>query len=267
MSGPVHLLWTGGWDSTFRLLDLVFNQHREVQPYYLNDRRPSLRMELVRMSEIKEAIEKRAPEARRLIRPTIVVDCADFPEDHHRGRQFDALRAKSYIGGQYEKLARLADYLDIEKLEVGVHSQDKAALFLRDVLVNDGGRHCLPAVLPDPNLSLFERFEFPLFGMTKLKMRELADAHGWRALMEMTWFCYDPTPAGLPCGVCNPCTYAIEDGMLWRLPLRARARRQLHRLRPAWRQARRVARLAVRPDRVMMKLLEWAGVRSMRRDA
>src|SRR5690606_13578695 len=34
---PVNLLWTGGWDSTFRLLSLVVQQHRCVQPYYVLD--------------------------------------------------------------------------------------------------------------------------------------------------------------------------------------------------------------------------------------
>jgi hypothetical protein len=263
MSEPVHLLWTSGWDSTFRLLDLVLNHRRDVQPHYLIDRRPSLRMELVRMSVIKQAVRKRTPEAARLIRPTIIIDLVDLPENQHRGQQFRALRAKSYIGGQYEKLARLADYLDIGHLELGVHSQDKAALFLREVLVNDGGRHCLPAVLPDPNLRLFERFDFPLFGMTKLQMQELADNYGWRDIMEMTWFCNNPTPSDEPCGICNPCTYAIEDGMGRRMPLRARIRRRLRPLRPIWDLMRRCARLA---DRLITRLLEIVGLRSVRRD-
>ena len=31
------LLWTGGWDSTFRLLSLLLREQREVQPYYILD--------------------------------------------------------------------------------------------------------------------------------------------------------------------------------------------------------------------------------------
>lgn len=30
---PVPLLWTGGWDSTFRLLVAVLIERRTVQPY------------------------------------------------------------------------------------------------------------------------------------------------------------------------------------------------------------------------------------------
>lgn len=33
-SDPVKMLWTGGWDSTFQLLELLFVQKSEVIPYY-----------------------------------------------------------------------------------------------------------------------------------------------------------------------------------------------------------------------------------------
>jgi hypothetical protein len=211
------------------------------------------------MGQIKQAIRDRAPDAARLIFPTLVTDRVDFPENQLRRQQFQALLAKSYIGGQYELLARLADFLDIAHLELGVHNQDKAALFLREVLVNEGGRHCLPQNLPDPNLRLFERFDFPLFGMTKLQMQELADSYGWRDIMEITWFCYKPTRLDEPCGICNPCTYAIEDGMGRRMPIRARIRRRFFLwLRPIAKFARRCARLAVRPHLLKRKRLEAA---------
>ncbi|HYD83353.1 MAG TPA: hypothetical protein VEA63_04860, partial [Opitutus sp.] len=33
----VDLLWTGGWDSTYRLLDLVLRKSRTVAPHYVVD--------------------------------------------------------------------------------------------------------------------------------------------------------------------------------------------------------------------------------------
>ena len=33
----VNLLWTGGWDSTFRLLSLVLIKRKPVQPFYVID--------------------------------------------------------------------------------------------------------------------------------------------------------------------------------------------------------------------------------------
>jgi len=53
--GEVNLLWTGGWDSTFRLLYLVFVEKRRVQPYYIVDtERRSTLNELKTMHLIRE---------------------------------------------------------------------------------------------------------------------------------------------------------------------------------------------------------------------
>jgi hypothetical protein len=42
-----NLLWTGGWDSTFQLLQLLFIHRRRVTPYYLVDEEsPSLSIEI-----------------------------------------------------------------------------------------------------------------------------------------------------------------------------------------------------------------------------
>lgn len=32
-----HLLWTGGWDSTFRVLQLLLCSRDAVQPHYIID--------------------------------------------------------------------------------------------------------------------------------------------------------------------------------------------------------------------------------------
>jgi len=34
---PINLFWTGGWDSTFRLIQLVFVNKKTVHPYYIID--------------------------------------------------------------------------------------------------------------------------------------------------------------------------------------------------------------------------------------
>ena len=46
----VNLLWTGGWDSTFRLCQLILVKRKNVQPYYIIDnKRKSLQKELITM--------------------------------------------------------------------------------------------------------------------------------------------------------------------------------------------------------------------------
>ncbi len=58
MNEPVHVLWSGGWESTYRVLDLVFTEQAVVQPHYIVDiNRPSSLHELRTMASIKHAIQ------------------------------------------------------------------------------------------------------------------------------------------------------------------------------------------------------------------
>ncbi len=51
---PINLFWTGGWDSTFRLLQLIIIYQKKVQPYYIIDNnRKSVQNELLRLKNIK----------------------------------------------------------------------------------------------------------------------------------------------------------------------------------------------------------------------
>ena len=67
----VNLLWTGGWDSTFRLLSLSLLHQRPVQPYYIITwDRPSTGAEIQTMCDIKRLLFKKHPETKSLLRPT-----------------------------------------------------------------------------------------------------------------------------------------------------------------------------------------------------
>ena len=68
---PTKILWTGGWDSTFQLLQLVFIQNRSVIPFYLIDEpRQSTGMELFAMEKIRRNIRKIDQKIAKLIGPT-----------------------------------------------------------------------------------------------------------------------------------------------------------------------------------------------------
>jgi len=65
-AAPVALLWTGGWDSTFRLLTLLLVERRVVQSYYIVDRprhRPGVPAEQQAMARIRDLIARRDPDA------------------------------------------------------------------------------------------------------------------------------------------------------------------------------------------------------------
>lgn len=224
-----RLLWTAGWDSTFRLLETLLVRRKPVWPYYLRDPgRPSTEFELRAMKEIAEAIAKKYPRAAGLLHDTAISSVADLEPDAETTGRFERLRARSHLGGQYDWLARFATQNGLADLELTVHQDDKAAIFLQPYVVPDdnGGDpvYRLRDDPPDDDLRIFEHFRFPIFDKTKRDMDRAAREHGFIDVMELTWFCHIPTPQGEPCGRCNPCRYTIEEGLGRRIPLRTRVR-------------------------------------------
>ena len=70
-SQNVNLLWTGGWDSTFQLLQLLLIHRRRVTPLYLIDaERRSTGVELLTMKRIKDHLWNEYPHTRELLQPT-----------------------------------------------------------------------------------------------------------------------------------------------------------------------------------------------------
>ena len=236
-----HVLWTSGWDSTFRILTALFLEGRLVRPYYVIDLdRTSFTTELETMRRIRERIRTRdAAEASRLLATRIHV-LSDLPRNETTERQFERLLAQGRLGGQYEWLARFAIAAGLEELEIGVHRDDKAHKFLegnvRRTATEPFPSYRLAEEAARTDLGLFERFRFPILDLTKRDMQEIAREHGLSPIMDMTWFCHRPLSGPTPCGTCGPCHDAMSEGMGHRLPAASRIRYHTHRAFP-WRRA------------------------------
>src|SRR5687768_11144866 len=117
----VHLLWTGGWDSTFRLLDLTINQKRAVQPHYIvNFSRPSMALELCTQAKLRKMLYASFPQTQALIQPTRLYNIAELPEDTTVQAQFLALQCKYHIGSQYAWIANFAQMFADSPLELSL---------------------------------------------------------------------------------------------------------------------------------------------------
>ena len=237
----VQLLWTAGWDSTYRLLDLVVRQQRPVQPHYLVDpERAGALSELRAMRLIRRQVAEDYPGSNELILPTRLTLLDALAPDRYVTDSLARLRIRGHLGLQYDGLARYRRQFAVRGLELCIHADDRAEAFVRSeieqVFTPDGsGYWRVPADASDTDLGLFAGFRFPLLDLTKTEMRRRARAAGFERIMNLTWFCHTPR-RGQPCGTCNPCRYAIAEGMADRLPVRALLR---HRVYPALRMARR----------------------------
>ncbi|RDZ27233.1 hypothetical protein [Lysobacter silvisoli] len=234
-ASSVNLFWTGGWDSTFRLLQLLLSHRLAVTPYYLKDpTRPSTPVELATMERIGERLRETYPHTRDLLRPLRIADADQISVAPHMAAALREIRRRSYIGDQYAWLPAFCERHAIADMELGVHVDDKVQALLRPYateFVHAGGYRSMrvdPRHAGGAEFALFGGFGFPLFHIDKLGIARQAAAEGWDAIMDMTWFCHRPL-RGRPCGLCAPCVYTIEEGLAHRVPASRRALSRVYR--------------------------------------
>ncbi|RZT18629.1 hypothetical protein EV589_2889 [Mycobacterium sp. BK558] len=231
--GAVEVLWTAGWDSTFRVADLLLNQDAVVQPWYAVDRhRRSAVTELATQDVIRTSLAELDPGTAERLLPTRIVDVKDIPPAPEISAAFRRLRSKRFLGDQYEWLARLAEHRQLT-LELSIHYDDRAHEVLAGEVEDDGGTYQLVAHPGDPALEIFRRFRFPLFDTTKMDMESAARRGGFSGVMEQTWFCHSPL-RGQPCGYCNPCRYTRDEGLGRRVPPQTLSRQIQAGVLDAW---------------------------------
>lgn len=214
----VNILWTSGWDSTFRILQLA-KKGISIQPYYVIDtRRKSTLVEIETMNRIKDMILKKWSYTEGLIRPTKYIEINDITKLDYVTQSYHQLRKKAFMGSQYEWLGWLSK--SVEQLELCIHKDDKAHYFIKDFTVlenNFKGEYYKVDKFKADNITVdvFGSYSFPILEYTKIEMLEEAKKEDFYDIMVNTWFCFSPIN-GEACGMCNPCKYAIEEGMEFR---------------------------------------------------
>ncbi|REC94167.1 hypothetical protein [Kushneria indalinina] len=246
MRSRIEVLWTGGWDSTYRVLWAAMVEQTTVVPHYIVDlgRGSSLR-ELQAISEVRATLAGIDPEAAARIEPLRITPVTEIPEDPELSAAYHRLTQQAHLGSQYDWLARYAKSEGIKHLELSVHVDDKAYYFLKGkVVATEEGSWTFDDRI-ETDEAIFRFFDFPLLEVSKTQMKIEAERHGFIDALEKSWFCYSPIDSA-PCGLCNPCRYTIEEGMSYRLPAKALRRHRTRHLRRAARAPRALWRRTVR---------------------
>ena len=232
---PVELFWTGGFDSTFRLLALLLDHRLPVQPSYLYDEhRASAPIEVATMARIRATLAATHPQTRDLLLPTRTEPLPAHTPDDDIQRAFDALLRDHRIGDQYAFLSRWCRQRGLRDVELSCEWGPRGTPHaLEPYMTPAASPQGLPTFrlhrdAPEDFQRVFGVFTFPLIGMTKLEEAQIATLRGWNDILGETWFCHHPTRKQRPCGFCNPCQYALEEGFGARIPPSRRALSQLY---------------------------------------
>ena len=222
---PINLFWTSGWDSTYRLLYLIFVVKKQVQPIYIieHSHRASVSVEIQTMNQIREEIGRKDPEAAKHILPTLYKNLQDINIDEQISEAFEKITKKQYLGGQYVYLASFAKEFKFKEVEMSIIKQGNIFNLLSPVIEEfkqEGLKnyHVAGNFRDSEIFEVFGYFSFPVIYNSKTEIRELAVNYGFIDILEHSWSCHSPLPGNIPCGICPPCCYAIEEGFAYRFP-------------------------------------------------
>ncbi|MBC3847244.1 hypothetical protein H8K90_12680 [Winogradskyella echinorum] len=209
-----HVLWTGGWDSTFRVIEL-YNRGVKLQPLYVIDSsRGSTQKEIETINLLTDLIKTRFNNSNGDILPVELIERKDIRSNLYIKLMYKLIKRRRKIGTQYKWLGYLSK--KYEWLEIGFHKKDRDRLINPNQLIKiTDDTNCENWIINRRKTSfpigqLFKNFRFPLVYISKLEMKEYATEHGFLDIMLSTWFCHRSEEK--PCGDCAPCKqYVIND--------------------------------------------------------
>lgn len=230
----VDLLWTGGWDSTFRLCQLSRKEGVEVQPIYFDGEykrdRTNWKKEMQAQDTILPMIrQKEATKA--VILPPIRLEDKDLPKNPAFDKAFEECIKYPHspedivVPGQIRFLGKLPKvYPGLEYcLEGPTVKQRKKGMdsgytvaFLRKhgfrFKFHADGYTDVDLSRADPNLKLlWSGFTFPVLGLSKLEMLTFIKRWGYQDIFVHTWSC--DQGGAEPCGICHNCCIKWDSGL------------------------------------------------------
>lgn len=217
MSSIVNILWSGGWDSTYMLIQQL-QKGKIVQPVYIVfNKRLINDLELKAMDTIRNNLLK-INKFKDKILPIKFINERDIPDNQEITNSRNYLYEKYGLGIQYSTIAKYAlmdkgIMLGLEKtptkgagITQAIRNDAKLVLDEDDVLVIDTNNS-------DKYINdLFGNIKFPILDITEVEMKEKLLEWNLLYIMDDVWFCYTPID-GKPCGVCHPCEQKISCGM------------------------------------------------------
>lgn len=231
---PINVLWTGGWDSTYRMVELS-RRNVTIQPIYCCDPgRQSLEKEKETIERIRKALKNRGGGTKATFLPILYINIEEIPANAKITNAYNHICEKVKLGSQYDWLARLTQLYP--KLEIGIEKPAGEYSGCVDAIHTFGNlKKDDDTIEIDRNQSsdecvlLFGGFRFPIIELTELDMVKNIQDWGYGDIMQMIWFCHSPIN-GRSCGMCRPCQQKMECGMDFLLDKASQKRYRVYKI-------------------------------------
>lgn len=212
----IKILWTGGWDSTFRIVELSQN-NIIVQPIYvLDSERKSIEYELRAMKKIIEVLNKKE-ETKAKINPIKIIKKEDIKQNEEITKAYKIINERTKLGSQHDWLARLA--VEHKGIEIGTEAGNpetsriiKSINEFGKLIIEDGIGYLDKEKSSKEGMLVLGNFKYPIIDKTERQMLDIIRESNYEDVMKHIWFCHTPIN-GEPCGVCHPCCVKIESDM------------------------------------------------------
>lgn len=215
----VNLFFTGGFDSTFRLLELVNNVNIEqIQPIYIS-------ADIDHQDQNAQVGKRRSQEKEILTINRIIaklnsqkVNKLKIIEDEPKYSLLLALTmrylaSKNIVRRPKCQIGAIAQYTIENKIigEVAIIETDFMRKSLSPYIVKDGDAKKLIDDIDKirPSFWIFKNLRFPLIYKSKSDIFEIAKKNDWLHILEETWSCWYPQKNGTPCLKCPMCRNRI----------------------------------------------------------
>jgi hypothetical protein len=218
------LFWTGGYDSTFRLCQILFTSSSSILPIYIADpsmdgenvSRKNRREEYEAMQNILSSLRQFNPDFQYRILPIWYI--YHVPICPYIQKNMDKLYEKGLVHRrktQYSAMAQIGINLG-ESVEVGVENSEHSTMgnIVKDIIIYNEQRntyeidrkllknkeHC--------SKGIFSKFDFPVIKYRKEDMLLEAEKYKYDSILKKTWSCWFPEN-GKKCGKCPMCQERI----------------------------------------------------------
>lgn len=222
-NNPRYIFWTGGFDSTYCILEAIFIDNNIVIPIYLSGiidntpsnsvRRKNNKEELMSIKNILNILKKNDPEKSKLLKPLIIIP--NFNLSTKTKDSLQILYNKKMVRRpicQYGYLSQIS--LNLNKpIEIAIEKEPRSSIMYKSIhrFVTDSGKNRRihkKYINKYKELDIYRNFRFTTLHLSKQNMLQIAKLNNFDKYLYLTWSCWYPKN-GKPCGRCIMCKERI----------------------------------------------------------